>query len=139
MKFDVQSFLYFGFAVTLLMAGNTASGVMKARKDGSYNKQELIDGIYSYILWLVSILCLIAASQIFGGEFEITIGGTTYTLAQAVDITKRGVYLVWAAKLIQNVYEYAGIKRQADLDKLVENANKNPVVQDAIIDQEGQG
>jgi len=139
MKFDVQSFLYFGFAVTLLMAGNTASGVMKARKDGSYNKQELIDGIYSYILWLVSILCLIAASQIFGGEFEITIGGTTYTLAQAVDITKRGVYLVWAAKLIQNVYEYAGIKRQVDLDKLVENANKNPVVQDAIIDQEGQG
>lgn len=77
MKFDVQSFLYFGFAVTLLMAGNTASGVMKARKNGSYNKQELIDGIYSYILWLVSILCLIAASQIFGGEFEITIGGTT--------------------------------------------------------------
>ena len=139
MKFDVQSFLYFGFAVTLLMAGNTASGVMKARKNGSYNKQELIDGIYSYILWLVSILCLIAASQIFGGEFEITIGGTTYTLAQAVDITKRGVYLVWAAKLIQNVYEYAGIKRQVDLDKLVENANKNPVVQDAIIDQEGQG
>jgi len=139
MKFDVQSFLYFGFAVTLLMAGNTASGVMKARKDGSYNKQELIDGIYSYILWLVSILCLIAASQIFGGEFEITIGGTTYTLAQAVDITKRGVYLVWAAKLIQNVYEYAGIKRQVDLDKLVENTNKNPVVQDAIIDQEGQG
>lgn len=139
MKFDVQSFLYFGFAVTLLMAGNTASGVMKARKDGSYNKQELIDGIYSYILWLVSILCLIAASQIFGGEFEITIGGTTYTLAQAVDITKRGVYLVWAAKLIQNVYEYAGIKRQVDLDKIVENANKNPVVQDAIIDQEGQG
>lgn len=139
MKFDVQSFLYFGFAVTLLMAGNTASGVMKARKDGSYNKQELIDGIYSYILWLVSILCLIAASQIFGGEFEITIGGTTYTLAQAVDITKRGVYLVWASKLIQNVYEYAGIKRQVDLDKLVENANKNPVVQDAIIDQEGQG
>ena len=139
MKFDVQSFLYFGFAVTLLMAGNTASGVMKARKNGSYNKQELIDGIYSYILWLVSILCLIAASQIFGGEFEITIGGTTYTLAQAVDITKRGVYLVWASKLIQNVYEYAGIKRQVDLDKLVENANKNPVVQDAIIDQEGQG
>ena len=139
MKFDVQSFLYFGFAVTLLMAGNTASGVMKARKDGSYNKQELIDGIYSYILWLVSILCLIAASQIFGGEFEITIGGTIYTLAQAVDITKRGVYLVWAAKLIQNVYEYAGIKRQLDLDKIVENANKNPVVQDAIIDQEGQG
>lgn len=139
MKFDVQSFLYFGFAVTLLMAGNTASGVMKARKNGSYNKQELIDGIYSYILWLVSILCLIAASQIFGGEFEIIIGGTTYTLAQAVDITKRGVYLVWAAKLIQNVYEYAGIKRQVDLDKIVENANKNPVVQDAIIDQEGQG
>lgn len=139
MEFDIVSFLYFGIAVTLLMAGNTASGVMKARKDGSYNRQEFIDGIYSYILWLVSILCLIAASQIFGGEFEITIGGSTYTLAQAVDITKRGVYLIWAAKLIQNVYEYAGIKRQVDLDKIVENANKTPVVQNEIIDLEGQG
>lgn len=139
MEFDIVSFLYFGIAVTLLMAGNTASGVMKARKDGSYNRQELIDGIYSYILWLVSILCLIAASQIFGGEFEITIGGSTYTLAQAVDITKRGVYMIWAAKLIQNVYEYTGIKRQVDLDKIVENANKTPVVQNEIIDLEGQG
>lgn len=139
MKFDVLSFLYFGIAVTLLMAGNTASGVMKAKKDGSYNRQELLDGVYSYILWLVSILCLIAASQIFGGEFEITIGETTYTLAQAVDITKRGVYLIWAAKLIQNVYEYAGIKRQVDLDKIVENANKIPVVQEEILYQGGQG
>ncbi len=137
MKFDITSFLYFGIAVTLLMAGNTASGVMKARKDGSYNRQELIDGICSYALWLVSILCLIAASQIFGGEFEITIGETTYTLAQAVDITKRGVYLVWAAKLIQNVYEYAGIKRQVDLDKLVQNANKIPEVKNEIINEEG--
>lgn len=137
MKFDVASFLYFGIAVTLLMAGNAASGVMKAKKDGSYNRQELIDGICSYALWLVSILCLIAASQIFGGEFEITIGDTTYTLTQAVDITKRGVYLIWAAKLIQNVYEYAGIKRQVDLDKLIENANKNPEIEDDIIDREG--
>ena len=137
MNFDIESFLYFGIAVTLLMAGNTASGVMKAKKDGSYDVQELIDGVINYTLWLVSILCLIAASQIFGGEFEVTIGGSTYTLAQAVEVTKRAVYLVWAAKLIQNVYEYAGIKRQVDLDKLVENANKVPDIQKEIIDQEG--
>lgn len=137
MNFDITSFLYFGLAVTLLMAGNTASGVMKAKKDGSYDVKELIDGVTNYGLWLVSILCLIAASQIFGGEFEVTIGGSTYTLSQAVEVTKRAVYLVWAAKLIQNVYEYAGIKRQVDLDKLIENANKEPEIKQDIIDQEG--
>lgn len=138
MKFDFKSLLTFTLAVTLLMAGNTASGVMKARKDGSFNRQELIDGVINYALWLATIVCLIAATQIYGGDMQITLWDSTYTLQQAVEVTKTGVYVVWAAKLIQNVSEYAGIKRQVDLDKLIQNANKIPEVQQDIIDQEGQ-
>lgn len=138
MKFDFMSLLSFTIAVTLLMAGNAASGAMKARKDGSFSKQELIDGIINYALWLSTIVCLIAATQIYGGNLEITLWDSTYTLNQAVEVTKTGVYMVWAAKLIQNVSEYAGIKRQVDLDKLIENANRIPSVEQDIIDQEGQ-
>lgn len=138
MVFDYKSLLTFALAVTLLMAGNTASGVMKARKSGSFDKQELIDGVINYALWLVTIVCLIAATQIYGGDMQITLWDTTYTLQQAVEVTKTGVYMVWAVKLIQNVYEYAGIKRQVDLDKLIQNANNVPTIQQDIIDQEGQ-
>lgn len=139
MKFDFMSLLSFTLAVTLLMAGNTASGVMKARKDGSFNRQELIDGVINYALWLATIVCLIAATQIYGGNLQITLWDSTYTLDQAVEVTKTGVYMVWAAKLIQNVSEYAGIKRQVDLDKIVENANKVPNIQQDILYDEGQG
>ena len=138
MKFDFQSLLSFTLAVTLLMAGNTASGAMKARKDGSFDKQELIDGIINYALWLATVVSLIAATQIYGGDMQITLWDSTYTLKQAVEVTKTGVYMVWAAKLIQNVSEYAGIKRQVDLDKLIQNANRVPTIQQDIIDQEGQ-
>lgn len=138
MKFDFLSLLYFTIAVTLLMAGNAASGAMKARKNGTFDKQELLDGIINYSLWLATIVCLIAATQIYGGDLEITLWDTTYTLKQAVEVTKTAVYMVWAAKLIQNVSEYAGIKRQVDLDKLVQNANRIPVVEQDIIDEEGQ-
>ena len=137
MKFDYLSLFEFTSAVTLLMAGNTASGVMKARKSGAFDKQELIDGILNYALWLATFVCLIAATQIYGGSLEVTLWGTTYTLNQAVEVTKTGVYLIWAAKLIQNVEEYAGIKRQVDLEKVVENANKTQEIKQDIIDQEG--
>lgn len=121
--FNMQSFLFFAFATTLLMMGNAATGAMKARKQGKFDKQELIDGCINYALWLASILCLVAATEIYGGDFEITVGESTYTLMQAVDIAKRTVYVVWAGKLIQNVYEYSGISRQVKLDKLInENA-----------------
>lgn len=139
MKFDFMSLLSFTLAVTLLMAGNTASGVMKARKDGSFNRQELIDGVINYALWLATIVCLIAATQIYGGNLQITLWDSTYTLDQAVEVTKTGVYIVWAVKLIQNVSEYAGIKRQVDMDKIVENANKVPNIKQDILYDEGQG
>ena len=118
--FNMESFLNFAFAVTLLMAGNAASGAMKAKKAGNFDKQQLIDGIINYALWLVTILCLVAATEIYGGDFNITIGDSTYTLSQAVEIAKRTVYVIWAGKLIQNVYEYAGISKQVNLDRMLE-------------------
>ena len=118
--FDMESFLNFAFAVTLLMAGNAASGAMKAKKAGTFDKQQLIDGCINYALWLVTILCLVAATEIYGGDFNITIGDSTYTLSQAVEIAKRTVYVIWAGKLIQNVYEYAGISKQVNLDRMLE-------------------
>ncbi len=118
--FNMESFLNFAFAVTLLMAGNAASGAMRARKEGKFDKQQLIDGVINYALWLVTILCLVAATEIYGGDFNITIGSDTYTLKQAVDIAKRTVYVIWAGKLIQNVYQYAGVSRQVNLDKILE-------------------
>ena len=136
-NFNMQTFLYFALATSLLMAGNAASGAMKARKEGKFDINELKDGCINYLLWLVTILCLVAATEIYGGDFNITIGDTTYTLMQAVDIAKRTVYIIWAGKLIQNVYEYAGVKRQANLEKIIENANKIPVVEEEIISQEG--
>ena len=136
-NFNMQTFLYFALATSLLMAGNAASGAMKARKEGNFDINELKDGCINYLLWLVTILCLVAATEIYGGDFNITIGDTTYTLMQAVDIAKRTVYIIWAGKLIQNVYEYAGVKRQANLEKIIENANKIPVVEEEIISQEG--
>lgn len=138
-NFNMQTFLYFAFATTLLMAGNAASGAMKARKEGKFSLDELRDGCINYLLWLATILCLVAATEIYGGDFNITIGDNTYTLMQAVDIAKRTVYVIWAGKLIQNVYEYAGISRQANLEKIIENANKAPVIEEDILNQEGIG
>ena len=135
--FNMQDFLKFALGVTLLMLGNAASGAMKALKKGEFSGKELVDGLLNYLLWLATILCLVAATEIYGGDFEITIGDSTYTITQAVDIAKRTVYVIWAGKLIQNVYEYSGISKQANLDKLIENANKTPVIYDEIIDDGG--
>lgn len=121
----MQTFLWFALAVTLLMIGNAASGAMKARKEGKFDPIELRDGCINYALWLVTILCLVSATQIYGGDFDITIGEVTYTLNEAVEIAKRTVYLVWAAKLIQNVYQYAGVSRQVNLDKILEERTAN--------------
>lgn len=122
-NFDINSFLFFAMAVTLLMAGNAASGAMKARKEGKFSFEELKDGCLNYILWLATILCLVAATQIYGGDFTISEGDRTYTLLEAVELAKRVVYVVWAGKLIQNVYEYAGIKKQIDVEKIITEAN----------------
>ena len=127
-NFDLTSFLFFGMAVTLLMLGNAASGAMKARKEGKFSFDELRDGCINYLLWLATVLCLVAATQIYGGNFEIIIGENNYTLLEAIEIAKRTVYVIWAAKLIQNVYEYAGISRQANLDKLISEANGPQVI-----------
>lgn len=119
-NFNLETFLYFALAVTLLMAGNAASGAARARKEGKFDWDELKDGCVNYALWLATILCLVAATQIYGGDFNITIGESTYTLLQAVEIAKRTVYVIWAGKLIQNVYQYAGVSRQVNLDKMLE-------------------
>lgn len=119
-NFNLETFLYFALAVTLLMAGNAASGAARARKEGKFDWDELKDGCINYALWLATILCLVAATQIYGGDFNITIGESTYTLLQAVEIAKRTVYVIWAGKLIQNVYQYAGVSRQVNLDKMLE-------------------
>ena len=118
--FDLQSFLWFGIAITILMAGNAASGVMKARKEGTFSYKDLRDGCVNYALWLVTVLCLVAATELYGGDFTITIDGTSYSLFQAVDLAKRTVYIFWVGKLIQNVYEYAGISKQVRLEKMME-------------------
>ena len=34
---------------------------------------------------------------------------------EVVELAKQGVYLTWAVKLVQNVYEYAGIKKNIKL------------------------
>ena len=114
-NFDVQAFLYFALAVTLLMAGNAFSGAMKARKQGTFSWQELLDGCLNYLLWLGTILCLVAAISIWGGDLAVQLDGKQYTLMEVVEIAKQGVYLTWAVKLVQNVYEYAGIKKNIKL------------------------
>ena len=114
-NFDLQSFLYFALAVTLLMAGNAFSGAMKARKQGTFSWKELLDGCLNYLLWLGTILCLVAAISIWGGDLAVQLEGKEYTLMEVVEIAKQGVYLTWAVKLVQNVYEYAGIKKNIKL------------------------
>lgn len=114
-NFDLQSFLYFALAVTLLMAGNAFSGAMKARKQGKFSWQELLDGCLNYLLWLGTILCLVAAISIWGGDLAVQLEGKEYTLMEVVEIAKQGVYLTWTVKLVQNVYEYAGIKKNIKL------------------------
>lgn len=129
-NFDLTSFLFFAMALSLLMLGNAASGAMKARKEGKFSWDELRDGCINYLLWLATVLCLVAATQIYGGNFEITIGENTYTLLEAIEIAKRTVYVIWAGKLIQNIYEYTGINRQINLEKSLEkyNATQGEVV-----------
>ena len=122
-NFDLTSFLFFAMALSLLMLGNAASGAMKARKEGKFSWDELRDGCINYLLWLATVLCLVAATQIYGGNFEITIGENTYTLFEAIEIAKRTVYVIWAGKLIQNIYEYTGINRQINLEKTIEKYN----------------
>lgn len=122
-NFDLTSFLFFAMALSLLMLGNAASGAMKARKEGKFSWDELRDGCINYLLWLATVLCLVAATQIYGGNFEITIGENTYTLFEAIEIAKRTVYVIWAGKLIQNIYEYTGINRQINLEKSLERYN----------------
>lgn len=122
-NFNLTSFLFFAMALSLLMLGNAASGAMKARKEGKFSWDELRDGCINYLLWLATVLCLVAATQIYGGNFEITIGENTYTLLEAIEIAKRTVYVIWAGKLIQNIYEYTGINRQINLEKSLERYN----------------
>lgn len=112
--FDITSFINFGLALTLLMIGNALSGAMKARKVGDFDKQKLIDGCINYILWLFSALCATAGFQIYGGDLNITIGEQTYTLLQAIAIAEKSVYIFWGGKLIQNIFQYAGIERTID-------------------------
>ncbi len=135
-NFSMKDFLEFALAVTLLMVGNAASGAAKARKEGKFDINELKEGCLGYLLWLVTILCLVSATQIYGGDFNITIGGTNYTLLEAVDIAKVTVYTIYAGKLIQNVYQYAGVKKQVDLDKLLDERIENDDSIIKIVDQE---
>ena len=114
-NFDLQAFLNFALAVTLLMAGNAFSGAMKARKQGTFSWQELVNGCLNYLLWLSTILCLVAAISIWGGDLSVSVENKEYTLMEVVELAKQGVYLTWAVKLVQNVYEYAGIKKNIKL------------------------
>lgn len=124
-NFDLTSFLFFAMALSLLMLGNAASGAMKARKEGKFSWDELRDGCINYLLWLGTVLCLVAATQIYGGNFVITIGDNSYTLFEAIEIAKRTVYVIWAGKLIQNIYEYTGITRQINLEKSLEKISNS--------------
>ena len=113
--FDYKGFGLFAIAVTLLMAGNAFSGAMKARTQGTFSWQTLLNGCINYALWLATILCLVAAVQMWGGNLSVTLDNKQYSLLEVVEIAKEGVYLTWAVKLVQNVYEYAGIKKNIKL------------------------
>lgn len=113
-KFDLLSFLYFAIAMTLLMAGNAFSGAMKARKNGSFDWNILKDGCINYGLWLLTALCGAAGFQIYGGDLNVTISEKTYTLLQGIELAKKTVYVYWGAKLLENVFQYGGIKKTAE-------------------------
>lgn len=104
-----EDFCKFLFALSAIMFANAVTGAMKAFKEHRFSWKELGMGLLSYFVWAVGASLTVAGLQIYGGELEVTIGSTTMTLISAIEIAKKGVYLYWSAKAIQNFVEYGKI------------------------------
>lgn len=129
-----EDFIHFAEALSLLMAGNVVSGVMKALKQGEFSWKTLVEGIGNYACWLVGCCCTVAGLNIFGGDLSITIEQNTYTLLQAVELAQKIVYAYWGAKAIENFLEYGGIKKKVEVIDPQTTFNKdNSVADNAIL------
>lgn len=102
-----EDFINFISALSILMAANAITGVMKAVKAGEFNWKKLGLGVGEYIAWAISAGLCVAGLQIYGGNLEIVIGETTVTLLAAVEIAKKVVYCYWASKAIENFIQYS--------------------------------
>ncbi len=109
MKLFTEDFINFIAALSILMAANAITGVMKAVKSGEFNWKKLGVGIGEYAAWAISAALCVAGMQLYGGDLQITIGESTVTLLAAIEIAKKAVYVYWATKAIQNFMEYGKI------------------------------
>lgn len=109
MKLFTEDFINFIAALSILMAANAITGVMKAVKSSEFDWKKLGLGIGAYIAWAISAALCVAGMQLYGGDLQITIGESTVTLLAAIEIAKKAVYVYWATKAIQNFMEYGKI------------------------------
>lgn len=127
-----ENFINFAIALSCLMLGNVITGIMKARKEGTFNWKTLFEGICSYACWLVGCCCTVAGFQIFGGDLSVTVENETYTLLQAVELSQKIVYAYWGAKAIENFLEYGGIKKKVETVDPQTTFNTDPSVEQSI-------
>ena len=120
MKLFTEDFINFIAALSILMAANAITGVMKAVKSSEFDWKKLGLGIGEYIAWAISAALCVAGMQLYGGDLQITIGESTITLLAAIEIAKKAVYVYWATKAIQNFMEYGKI----DPEKISSNLSK---------------
>ena len=120
MKLFTEDFINFIAALSILMAANAITGVMKAVKSSEFDWKKLGLGVGEYIAWAISAALCVAGMQLYGGDLQITIGESTITLLAAIEIAKKAVYVYWATKAIQNFMEYGKI----DPEKISSNLSE---------------
>lgn len=130
---NVNDFIDFAIALTMLMAANAFTGAMKARKSKTFEWSTLFDGCFNYILWLVGTCLTVVGFQVYGGELEVTISDKTYTLLQAIELAKKTVYVYWGAKAVQNVFEYGKIEKVVEANDPQDKFNADISVEDNAV------
>lgn len=109
-----EDFCKFLVALSAIMLANAVTGAMKAFKEKRFSWKELGVGLLGYAAWALGASLTVAGLQVYGGDLEVTVGETTVTLINAIEIAKKGVYLYWSAKAIQNFTEYGKINTKID-------------------------
>lgn len=115
-------------AIVLLMIGNIATGIAKAKSLEEFNKQTLLDSLYKYGGVLLACACLFAVS-FFTPDIELVEG---YTAEGAILMIQNALILMYGYKLIENIIEILGIKKTV-------NEITTVTTEEVITDEEGVG
>ena len=121
--------LRFIAALTLLMIGNVATGVINAQEQVSFDWKKLGNGAFKYFLFLLAYICGVIATTLFS-DITINVNGEEVTLLMAIEGVKTAILTLYGGKFIQNIIQYFHLCK--------EELNKEPTIKESEIVAEEQ-